>query len=110
MIRRYRTPESVKKRIDYMLRKGEVILDHGIGSYEFDHYDYDEASWENDYKSALYIWYRDFDANKTVKLYMKLTEDNLRKPEKYEWREFVDCYWEKKYPTLLYMREYDWRC
>lgn len=107
MVRRYRTPESVKKRIDCMLRNGKVILDHGIASYEFDHYDYENG--------ILDIYYKNFDVNKTVRLYMRLTENNLRKPKKdswgdYEWGEFVDCYWEKEYPSLLYMREYDsWR-
>lgn len=100
----YRTPKSVKKRIDIMLRKGEVVLDHGVGAYEFDHYEYDERN------ETLDIYYRDFDKKKTVKLYMRVTENNLRKPKKDEWGEFVACYWEKEFPTLLCMREYDsWR-
>ena len=106
-MRRYRTIDGVKKKIDLMLRNGEVVLDHGIASYEFDHYDYEDG--------VLDIYYKDFDANKTIKLYMRLTENNLRKPKKdpwgdYEWGEFVDCHWEKEYPSLLYMREYEaWR-
>lgn len=120
MVRRLRTPETVKKRIDMMLRSTEVItlwnllaphiLDHGVGAYEFDHYDYEEASWSNNYTSALDVYYKDFDEAKTPRLYMRLTENNLRKPGKDDCGEFVDCYWEKEYPTLLYMREYDsWR-
>ncbi len=110
MVRRLRTPETVKKRIDMMLRSTEVILDHGVEAYEFDHYDYEEASWSNNYTSALDVYYKDFDKAKTPRLYMRLTKNNLRKPGKDEWGEFVDCYWEKEYPTLLYMREYDsWR-
>lgn len=110
MIKRYRTPESVKKRIDCMLRNGEVVLDHGVGAYEYDHYDYEEPTFENGYCSTLNIYYKDFDVNKTVRLYMRLTENNLRKPDKDEYGEFVDCYWEKEFPTLLFMREYgSWR-
>lgn len=106
MIKRIRTPESVRKRIDLMLKNGEVILDHGCGSYKFNHYEYEEPRFENNYESKLVIYYKDFDG--IIKEYMTVTENNLRKPTKndglLDW--FVDCYWEKKYPTLLYMREY----
>lgn len=109
MIRRYRTPESIKKRLDLMLKNGEVILDHGCGSYTFDHYDYYEPSATNHFESMLIIYYRDYDT-KTTSEYMRVTERDLRKPTEndvMDW--FVDCYWEKKYPTLLYMREYQVR-
>ena len=105
MKKRLRTPESIKKKIDSMLRKGEVVLDHGVGAYDFDHYEYEEANYEHD--SSLKIFYKDFDKEKTTRLYMVVTENNLRKPTKDDWyAEFVDCYWEKEFPTLLYMREY----
>ena len=110
MRRRYRTPESVKKRLDLMIKKGEVVLDHGIGSYEFDHYDYYEPDWSNNFESKLVIYYKDFDVNKTVREYMTVTKNNLRKPTEddiFDW--FVDCYWEKEFPTLLYMKEYQIR-
>lgn len=103
---RYRKPESVMKRIDILLRRnGEVLLDHGIGGYWFDHYEYEEANWENKYKSQLRVFYRDYD--KTVKLYMVLTEDNLRKPTKDDLFVYlVDCSWEKEFPRLLNMKQY----
>ena len=104
---RYRTPESVKKRIDTMLKKGEVVLDHGVASYEFDHYEYEEPSYDNHYIAKLHIFYKDFDVNKTVKHYMTVTENNLRKPNKDDWYvELVHCSWDKRWPTLLEMREY----
>lgn len=107
MIRRLRTPESIKKKIDSMLRKGEVVLDHGVGAYEFDHYEYEEGNYDNSYTSSLKIFYKDFNKEKTPRLYMIVTENDLRKPKKDDWyTEFVDCYWEKEFPTLLYMREY----
>ena len=114
-MRRYRTIDGVKKKIDAMLRKGEVVLDHGIGSYEFSGYSYEEPSFDNGFEAKLHIYYKDFDVNKTERLYMTLTDNNLRKPKKLSWGdyehgEFVNCYWEKEYPTLLYMREYEtWR-
>ncbi len=104
---RYRKPESVKKRIDLMLKNGKVTLDHGVSAYEFDHYEYEEPSFENGYKSKLTVFYKDFDKEKTIREYMQLTEDNLKVPGKddlFSW--FVDCYWEKEFPTLLYMKEY----
>ncbi len=110
MIKRYRTPESIKRRLDLMLKNGEVVLDHGCGSYEFDHYDYYEPNVENNWQSKLIVYYKDFDKNHTIREYMSVTEDNLRKPSKddiFSW--FVDCYWEKEYPTLLYMKEYQIR-
>lgn len=104
---RYRTPESIKKRIDTMLKKGEVILDHGVLACEFDHYEYEEASWENNYTSKLHLFYKDFDTNKTVRYYMTVTENNLRKPTKNDWYvELIHCSWDKRWPTLLEMREY----
>ena len=104
---RYRTPESVMKRINAMKKKGEVILDHGVGSYEFDHYEYEPPGYKNGWRSKLDIFYKDFDKAKTVRLYMSLTEDNLRKPKKDDWYiELVSCRWDKKYPTLLEIREY----
>ena len=107
MTKSFRTPESVKAKIDNMLKKGEVVLDHGICAYEFDHYEYEEASWKNGYTSSLSIYYKDFDVNKTVRLYLVLTEKNLRKATKTDYFvELVDCYWEKEFPTLLNMREY----
>lgn len=104
MKRRLRTPESIKKKIDSMLRKGEVVLDHGVGAYDFDHYEYEEGNYKHE--SSLKIFYKDFN-KKTPRLYMIVTENDLRKPKKNDWyTEFVDCYWEKEYPTLLFMREY----
>ena len=116
-MRRYRTIDGVKQKIDTMVRKGEVILDHGIGSYEFSGYSYEKPGFDNGFEAKLHIYYRDFDANKMewTRLYMTLTDNNLRKPRKdrwgdYERGEFVDCHWEKEYPSLLYMREYEaWR-
>ena len=106
-MRRLRTPESVKRKIDSTLRRGKVILDHGISAYEFDSYDYEEANYENNYTSSLKIYYKDFNKEKTTRLYMVVTENNLRKPKKDDYyAELVDCYWEKEFPTLLYMREY----
>ena len=104
---RYRTPDSVKKKIDAMLKKGEVILDHGVGAYEFDHYEYDPPGFENRWQSRLDLFYKDFDKAKTVRLYMSLTENNLRKPNKDDWYvELVTCKWDKEFPTLLEVREY----
>lgn len=104
---RYRSPETVKKKIDQMLKKsGKVILDHGVGNYEFTRYEYDEPGIDNGFQSVLWVFYRDFDDGKE-KLFMKLTEDNLRKPTKDDYYvELIHCGWEKKYPTLLEMREY----
>ena len=107
MIRRLRSPESIKKRLDLMQKSGKVILDHGVGAYKFDHYDYEEPSFENGYESKLVIYYEDFDMDKTVREYMTVSEGNLRKPTDQDCMTWlVDCYWDKAYPTLLYMREY----
>ena len=102
---RYRTPESIKKRIDAMLKKGTVILDHGVSSYLFNHYDYVYPCYQNKFTSQLHIYYREL--NGDVKHYMTVSENNLRKPNKNDWYvELVTCSWDKRWPTLLEMREY----
>lgn len=112
-MQRFRSPESLKRKIDSLVKQygsERLTLDHGIGNYQYSHYTYEDASWKNKYKSSITIWYIDFDKNKTVKPYMTLTEDNMRKPNKNDWFvELVSCIWEKEYPTLLEIREYEVR-
>ena len=102
-----RTPESVKRMLDAMTKRGPVVLDHGICAYTFDHYDYQAPSVHNDFRSSIAIFYQDFDLDKTVKLFMILTENDLRVPTKDDVCCYLTCCeYEKKYPQMLYLKEY----
>lgn len=105
-----RNVNSARKRLDLMLKHSKrVILDHGTGAYEFDHYDYDAPSLENRFTGRLDVYYKDTEQNKVI-LYMSLDNENLRKPMKHDaYRWFVDCNWDSKYPSLIHMREYEYR-
>ena len=102
---RYRTANSVKRKIDSMLKKGEVILDHGVSAYELDHYDYVGPCVQNGFVSQLHLFYKDFDGQ--VKYYMTVSEKNLRKPKKNDYAiSLVTCNWDERWPKLLEVREY----
>ena len=106
----YRTPESVMKRLDAMQKKlkenEHISIDHGVAVYKFDHYEYEEPTFKNNFESCLIIYVEDFWTHKIIE-YMRLNESNLRKPNKDDWFvELVHCSWEKAFPTILNMREY----
>ena len=102
---RYRTAESVKRKIDAMLKKGEVILDHGVGAYEFAYYDYVYPCVQNGFVSQLHLFYKDFDGK--IKYYMTVSEANLRIPVKDDYGiGLITCSWDKRWPTLLEVRDY----
>lgn len=110
---RYRKPESVKKRLDIMkknLKENENIsIDHGVAVFKFDHYEYKEPSFENNFESSLIIYVEDIWSDKIIE-YMILKERNLRKPTENDWFvELVHCSWEKEFPTILNIREYEVR-
>lgn len=110
MKRQYRTVESVKKRLDLMLKQGsEILLYHGSGAYRFSRYEHCKPCPESNWKESLYVYYIDGVTHKESE-YMVITDDVLRKPTEDDfglW--FVDCHWEKEYPSLIYMREYTLR-
>jgi len=105
---RYRTPENIKKKIDMLIRDHKKIsIDHGIACYEYDHYEYIEGSYKNNFTPQLDVYVKDFWNNGNVILYMTLTADNMRKPTKNDWfTELVSCTWEKEFPTILNIKEY----
>lgn len=107
---KFRKPETLKRKIDSLAKKygrENIILDHGVGSYRFSRYEYEEASLKNNYSSTLKLFYEDFNDAKTERLYMSLTAEDMRKPTKDDYgREFVFCIWEKEYPRILEIREY----
>lgn len=110
---RYRTPESVKKRIDAMQKKlkadEQISIDHGVAVFKFDHYEYEKPSFKNNFESSLTIYVEDIWSDKIIE-YMVLKESNLRKPTENDWFvELVHCSWEKEYPTILNLREYEVR-
>ena len=103
-----RTPESIKRKLDAMLKKNETItIDHGVSVYEFDHYDYEAPSVYNKFESMITIWVKDFDPAHTPIVYMQLREDDLRSPNKNDWGiDLITCVWETAWPMCLYIREY----
>lgn len=106
----YRKPESIKTRLDLMekkIGKANIIIDHGVASYSYSRYEYIEPSFKNNWTSSISIYVYDFDKDNTEILYMTVTENDLRKPNKDDWYvELVHCSWDKEYPSVLYMREY----
>lgn len=104
-----RSCKSLKRRLDIMIKKysKEISIDHGIACYGFDHYVYEEASFENDYTEKISIYVEDFDRDNTIIEYMNVTDDDLRRPKKSEYGEFVSCSWDKRFPNILFMREYE---
>jgi len=103
---RLRTPESLKARLDIMTRKGKVSIDHGTSAYEFHHYTYTPACIKNGFQAELDIYVRDFDGR--VVYYATATENNMRDPKSDAdyYREFLWCEWDKRWPTILEIRDY----
>lgn len=106
----YRTASSVKKRLDTMMKNyktSEIIIDHGVANYEFDHYEYTEGNYKNNYVDIIEIFVKDFDKDNTIVSYMTLSEKNLRKQKADDWfADLVWCSWNSDYPTILYMKDY----
>lgn len=108
----FRTPESLKKKLDSMIKKygNEFTIDHGIANYQFDHYEYYEPRWENSWTSCIIIYVKDFWHKDEVVEYGRYTEADLCKPTKYDlaWGYFEKyrAVWEKEFPTILEIREY----
>ena len=104
-----RSCKSLKRRLDIMIKKfpKEICIDHGIVCYGFHHYVHEEPCFENDYTEKISIYVEDFDRDNTVMEYMSVTDEDLRHPKKSDYGEFVCCSWDKKYPSVLYMREYE---
>lgn len=106
----FRKPESIKARLDIMekkIGKEKMCIDHGVVNYAYSRYEYEEPCCKNNWVSKIYIYVYDFDRNKTEILDMILTEKNLRKPTKDDWYvELMHCSWDKRYPSLLEIREY----
>ena len=111
-----RQVSALKKRLDIMIRDcdGDILLDHGSGSYKFTHYDwYPEGYDQEDHewkKERIYIYYKDSVEDKE-KLYMKVTDEELRRPKgEYDYCHwFIHAKWEKKYPNILELSEYEFK-
>lgn len=99
---------SLKRKLDAMIKKFPegFIMDHGVCGYLFHHYVYKEGDFENNYTERITIYVEDFDSKKSIIEYMSVTDDDLRRPKKDDWGEFVSCSWDKRFPSILEMREY----
>lgn len=108
-IQNIRSCKSLKRRLDIMIKKfpKKISIDHGVACFGFDHYVYEEPCFENDYTERITIYVEDFDRDNTIIQYMSVTDDDLRRPRKSEYGDFVSCSWDKRYPTILFMREYE---
>jgi len=109
-MRHFRTPESIKAKLDVMEKQigaDNICLDHGVGAYQYSHYVYTNANYSNKWTSQITIYFVDFDLNKTVRPFITVTANDLRKPNKNDWYvDLVSCYWEKEFPSLLCIKEY----
>lgn len=110
----FRKPESLMKKLNMLEKKypGEISIDHGIANYRYHHYEYEPATCDNGFVSSLTVYVEDFNNNDKVIPYMTVTEENLRKPTAAD-REYgvkgdlIECYWEKQFPSIIVMFEYD---
>lgn len=111
-----RSVEQLKKRLDLMIRDygaENIILDHGSGSYSFSKYLY----YPKGYDTELKKW-RDEDMlvvfckiEEKEQEYLTITNEELRKPKgEYDYCHwFVHASWEKKYPKILNLSEYEFK-
>lgn len=110
-MKHYRTVQSLKKKLDEMeLKYGKKFtIDHGIANYAYDHYQYNSPCSDNAWTESITLYVVDFWNGKVIE-YMTLTDRDLRKPTR---KELEWCYmginasWEKEFPTILEIREYE---
>lgn len=105
----YRKARTLKNKIDTLVKKyNKITIEHGVANYEFSHYEFTEGNYRNKFEDTIVIYVVDFWNGEIIE-YMTLTDEMLERPteEDYEWGfgDFVSAKWDKRYPTLLEIRE-----
>lgn len=111
-----RSVEQLKKRLDLMIRDygvENITLEHGAGNYSFSKYfyypqGYDKElnEWRNTEKMIIFC-----KTEGKEKEYMTITDEDLRRPKgEYDYNHwFIHANWQKKYPTILELAEYEFK-
>lgn len=113
-----RSVEQLKKRLDLMIRDygaENITLEHGCCNLQFTKYfhypyGYDEELKQWNDTEKIIIFCIDL-TTKKERQYMEITDEDLRKPKgEYDYNHwFVHANWNKKYPTIIELADYEFK-
>lgn len=113
-----RSVEQLKKRLDLMIRDygaENITLEHGCCNFQFTKYFYYPYGYDEELKQwndteKIIIFCIDL-TTKKERQYMEITDEDLRRPKgEYDYNHwFVHANWQKKYPTILELADYEFK-